>query len=433
MTTANDQRSAGVADESFAPLSPEKVYELVAPGALARTNKNILIYLHIPFCTSKCHFCDWVVGYSTADLVDKGDLQSRYVDALCRQIAEYAPMIRDLGYTVTNIYWGGGTPTRLSPEYMARIFDTLASHLDLSKVLEHTAECSPETVTPEHLRVLVERGLNRVSTGAQSYDPAVLRKMGRAHGTDQIELATQHFRAAGLQNFNIDLITGYPDQSHEVSLASVLRAIETDVPHVSLYMFRDVSEDLVASRQSKAGDRLQTSKNERASTYYAAKAMFEAAGYEEYIVGYFAKAPRFYFDSEDFYFSLRGDYFGFGAGAGGVLGRCALKSGDLSRYGNSKIRAFIDEPLLLHAGPMGHMPDVLYTDGYFKAFATKAGINHSRWLDQFGFSLSRLREERPGVDRWFSERIEGGAVFVETTNGLNLSPQTWINTMMWRR
>jgi coproporphyrinogen III oxidase-like Fe-S oxidoreductase len=432
-TAPSDRVQRGSANNPFTLASPERVFELVASGARARSNKNLLVYIHVPFCTSKCHFCDWVVGYATADLVDRGELQSRYVESLCAQIAAYAPVLRDLGYTVTNIYWGGGTPTRLSPQYMARIFDTLAEHLDLTGVVEHTAECSPETVTREHLDVLVARKLNRVSTGAQSFDPAILRKMGRAHGPEQIRSAMQSFRDAGLQNFNIDLITGFPDQSNETSLASVREAIDAEVPHVSFYMFRDFAEDLVAIKQAKTGTRSQSSKTERAATYFAAKALFEAAGYEEYIVGYFAREPRFRFDSEDYYFSLRGDYFGFGAGAGGVLGRHALKSGVPSRYGNSNVREFAAEPLPLYAGAMDRMPDVLYTDGYFKAFATKTGINFDRWYDQFGFSFHRFRDERPGIARWFAERILQGAEFVEDSEGIKLTPDTWIETMMWRR
>ena len=105
-------------------LGPDQILRLVGPGSRARRNKHLLVYLHVPFCSSKCHFCDWVVGYKTADLVNTGELRTRYVDALCAQIAEYGPALEGLGYRVTNIYWGGGTPTRLTPDQMGRIADS---------------------------------------------------------------------------------------------------------------------------------------------------------------------------------------------------------------------------------------------------------------------------------------------------------------------
>ncbi len=432
------RRVAGIMERSARPstpglLSPAQLRRLVEPGAKARINKSLLVYIHVPFCSSKCHFCDWVVGYNKADLVNTGELRARYVDALCRQISAYAPALEEMGYQVTNIYWGGGTPTRLTPAQMAHIYDTLAQIIDLSKVVEHTAECSPETVTPEHLQTLVERGLNRVSAGAQSFDLAILRRMGRAHSTDHINKAIQRFKEAGIKNFNLDLITGFPGQSAGSSLDSIARTVDAGVPHVSLYMFREFADELISVKQVEAGHATQRSRSERSASYWEAKALLEKSNYQEYVVGYFAKAPEFRFDSEDYYFSLRGDYFGFGAGAGSVLGRCVLKSGEAKRYGDSHVRDFIDDPCSMMAGPAAHMPDVLYTDGYFKAFATPEGVRFDRWFDQFGFDFRTFRDHRPSIHKWFEEQEQYGAVFEETSKGIALSAETWINTMIWRR
>jgi len=414
-------------------VSPAGLMKLVEPGARARRNKNLLIYLHVPFCSSKCHFCDWVVGYSTADLVNTGELRTRYVNALCAQIATYAPMLDDLGYTVTNIYWGGGTPTRLSAAQMAQIYDTLAQRLDLSKVVEHTAECSPETVSPEHLEALVKRGLNRASAGAQSFDTQILRRMGRAHSSDQVVRAVQRFKDAGLENFNLDLITGFPGQSAQSSLDSIQKAIDSGVPHLSLYMFREFASNLITVKQMGSGFVAQRSETERALSYWEGKQLLEKQGYQEYVVGYFAKSPETQFNSEDYYFGLRGDFFGFGAGAASLLGRCVIKSGDADRYGNSNVRSYIDDPLSMIAGPTPSMPTALCTDGFFKAFATREGINFERWEDQFGFDFNRFRRSRPAIDNWFSEREEKGAVFTKTATNIALTPETWISTMIWRR
>jgi coproporphyrinogen III oxidase-like Fe-S oxidoreductase len=438
MNPANNAATAPAIAPATAPLpshlyDPARLRELIAPGVAARQNKNLLLYIHVPFCSSKCHFCDWVVGYSKADLLDTGELRARYVDALCEQIGAYAPMLSEMGYTATNLYWGGGTPTRLTPEQMARIHDTLAAHLDLSTLVEYTAECSPETVTPDHLKVLRERGLNRISAGAQSFDPKIVRRMGRAHAPEQIGGAIGHFRDAGLDNFNLDLIVGFPGQGRDSVLDSIRTALELGVPHLSLYMFREFSSGLVVVRQTQAGSVEQDPVEVRSATYFAAKAMLEQAGYHEYVVGYFAKTPAHEFLSEDYYFGLRGDYFGFGAGAASLLGHCAIKYGEADRYGNANVRGFIDNPTLLSASPLKRMGDQVYTDGHFKAFATREGIDFARWKDQFGFDFRSLRAARPGLQRWFAERERHGAVFVEDDTGLRLSDDTLIPTMIWRR
>ncbi len=413
--------------------TPESVVKLITPGARARRNKTLLLYIHVPFCSSKCHFCDWVVGIDTADLIDTGNLRASYVDALCKQIEYYGPVISSLGYTATNLYWGGGTPTRLTPEQITRVHQTLARVVDLSHVAEHTAECSPETVTADHLEAFTRAGLNRISAGAQSFDPQILRRMGRAHSADQIGEAMRLFRSAGIKNFNLDLITGFPEQSADSSIDSIQRAIDDGVPHLSLYMFREFAEELVSVQQVKRGHREQRSREERAAGYYAAKQRLEAAGYEEYVVGYFAKAPEFRFDGEDYYFAIRGDSFGFGAGGNSLIGRCFLKTGNPSRYGDANVRAFIADPLAMFAVPTAVMPPPFYTVGTFKAFATRDGIRFDRFEDQFGIDFRALRDRMPKLREWFSEREREGAVFVETADRIALSPETWVPTMMFRQ
>jgi oxygen-independent coproporphyrinogen-3 oxidase len=334
---------------------------------------------------------------------------------------------------VTNLYWGGGTPTRLTPEQITRVHQTLSRVVDLSHVVEHTAECSPETVTADHLEAFTRAGLNRISVGAQSFDPQILRRMGRAHSTEQISEAMRLFRNAGIKNFNLDLITGFPEQSADSSIDSIQRAIDEQVPHLSLYMFREFAEELVSVRQVTRGHREQRSREERAAGYYAAKQALEAAGYDEYVVGYFAKRPEFRFDGEDYYFALRGDSFGFGAGGNSLIGRCFLKTGNPSRYGDAQIRSFIADPLAMHAFPLAVLPPSFYTIGTFKAFATRDGLRFDRFEDQFGMDFHALRDRMPKLREWFSEREREGAVFVETADHIALSRETWVSTMMFRQ
>jgi oxygen-independent coproporphyrinogen-3 oxidase len=392
----------------------------------------LLVYLHVPFCSAKCHFCDWVVGYDKAELLDARNLRDSYVEALCQQIATYGAAIAAFGYQVTNVYWGGGTPTRLSAGHLAEIHAAMADAFDLSTVLEHTAECSPETLTVEHLEQWCASGLNRLSIGVQSFDDTVLRRMGRPHSAETAECAIERARAVGVQNLNIDLIVGFPEQDRDSVLASVRRAIALDVPHLSVYMFREFATGLVAARQVQAGWRRQSSRTDRVATYWAAKSLLEEAGYHEYMVGYFAREPRFEFDGEKYYFGLVGDYFGFGAGASSTIGRCALRSGEASRYGAAQVRPYLDNPLAMNGSPLGSLPDEVYLQSYFKAFAQPEGIRFERWLDQFGFPFHELTAGRPRIRQWFSEIEEAGGRFVETSDGIALSDDTRWDVMLWR-
>jgi putative oxygen-independent coproporphyrinogen III oxidase len=414
-------------------LGEDAVMAMITPGARARQSRRLLVYVHVPFCASKCHFCDWVVGYDKDELLDRGSLRERYVDALCTQIRSYGTGLSRLGYVVTNVYWGGGTPTRLTPEQLRQIQRVLRKTFDLSEVGEYTAECSPETLTERHLEELLEGGLNRISIGVQSFDDSVLRRMGRAHDARGAFDAIELVRRAGLPNYNIDLITGFPEQSAESVLDSVRHAIELVVPHISLYMFREFAEDLVAVRQVRSSKRRQATREERAAVYMHAKALLESAGYDEYMVGYYAREPRFRFDGESYYFGMAGDFVGFGAGASSTLGRCALRSGEPSRYGNADVRRFIEQPLALAAAPLALIPDDVFTSVTFKAFATPGGIRFARWLDHFGFSFTSFRDSRPGIRKWFHEQEQRGARFIETEHGIALTPETRAKTMIWRQ
>src|SRR5882672_5737328 len=116
-------------------------------GADPAGPRDLMLYLHIPFCSSKCHFCDFVADLEVPDLLSGAQIRGRYVDALCRQISGYAPRVAELGYRVRLVYWGGGTPSRLTPDELGRITDTLAASFDLGGVLEHSFESSPETLS----------------------------------------------------------------------------------------------------------------------------------------------------------------------------------------------------------------------------------------------------------------------------------------------
>jgi oxygen-independent coproporphyrinogen-3 oxidase len=405
-------------------ISADEAVALISPGARARRSKRLLLYVHVPFCSSKCHFCDWVQGVRTADLIDAGELRSAYVDAVSTQIRWYAEPLRALGYQPTNVYWGGGTPTRLSANEIGAIAGALSTSFDLSAVEEHTVESSPETLTDEKLDALKRAGATRISVGVQSFDDAILHRMGRSHDAALAEAAIRRIQEGGVSRFNIDLITSFPDQSVDSVERSIDRAIELEVPHISLYPFRHV-EALVAVRQANAGHRIALDAPERTRIYLTAKKRLERAGYEEYITNYFARAPEHHFDSEAYYFGLYGDFIGFGAGALSHLGRCMLKRGlDVRREGAVDVHGFIARPTDFEMGAKAEAaPPRVFIDFIVQLFMMPEGVDYARWHDHFGFEFQRIRAH-PVVRALFDRYALAGAVLVEDAQGIRIRADT---------
>jgi len=134
--------------------------------------RSLAIYLHVPFCASKCHFCDWVVDVPVARLRSTEDDRRGYVDALCRQIRYYGPLLTGLGYRPAVMYWGGGTPTRLNPSEMRAIAAAIDDGFDRSELVQWSMETTPNDLTADKLVAMRELGVNRVSVGAQSSIPS---------------------------------------------------------------------------------------------------------------------------------------------------------------------------------------------------------------------------------------------------------------------
>lgn len=399
-----------------------EVLEAVGEAARTRRHKGLLVYVHVPFCSSKCHFCDWVTRYPTPDLTATGDLQTEYVRALCQQIHWYGPRLRELGYVVTNVYWGGGTPTRLHARHLAAVAEALASALDIARVQEYTVECSPETLTLDKLEVLLDRGVNRISIGVQSFDQQVLHRMGRAHDVAGARRAIALVQSMGIENLNIDLITGFADQGMDSSVASVQEAIGLGIPHLSVYLFRSFDASLVSVKQVVQGFR-SLDVEHAAECLDAARRTLAAAGYEQYAIASYAREPRFHFDADEHYYTHRGDYIGFGAGAESFLGRHSILQA--TPGGAIDVRDYVADPLSMGVvRPAGQ----LATSGaayirLLQALSTRTGIVYDLWEDHLGIGAAALRHSPPLVR--LLRRIEAaGGRIVETDDGLRLDPDT---------
>ncbi len=263
------------------------------------------IYISVPFCRSKCSFCNFASGVFSRELFD------RYVDRVTADIARAESAEAD------SIYLGGGTPSVLAPDQLQRLFAAVRGKFTVLPDAEITVECAPGTLTPEIIAALVACGVNRVSLGVQSFVDEEARSVGRLH-TRAITLADlAHLRAAGISNISVDLIAGLPHQTPESWRASLTEVIGTGVPHVSVYML-EVDEDSRLGRELMAGGQryhahFVPDDDTTADLYQQACDTLNGAGVAQYEVSNFARAGCE--SKHNLKYWLRLPYLGFGVDA----------------------------------------------------------------------------------------------------------------------
>ena len=190
--------------------------------------RSLGIYLHIPFCESKCRYCDF---YSMPHR--SADLKAAYVEALCRDLVRRAADCAD--YTVDTVYFGGGTPTSLAPADLARVLQTVVDHYRVTPNAEITTECNPGTVNAAGLRTLRAAGFNRLSIGLQSAHPNELKELGRLHDFRTFETVWNDARQVGFSNLSADVMFGIPHQTPRSFLQTLELVCALSPDHLSAY------------------------------------------------------------------------------------------------------------------------------------------------------------------------------------------------------
>lgn len=190
--------------------------------------KKLGIYLHIPFCGSKCHYCDFCSFPNQSE-----NTMQAYCDAMRAQMERYAPLAAD--YAVDTVYFGGGTPTALPSELLCSLLDSVKQLFCVADDAEITAECNPATANAEYFAAMRKAGFNRLSIGAQSMHESELRLLGRAHTVVDFRTTVELARAAGFENISADLMYGIPDQTRQSLAESVGALCEIGVEHISAY------------------------------------------------------------------------------------------------------------------------------------------------------------------------------------------------------
>ncbi len=234
------------------------------------------LYLHVPFCATKCRYCAF---YST---LGKTDRMSAYVAAVLAEVQPWADRLAP-----QTIFFGGGTPSLLPAPLFRQLCAGLPPHPDL---LEWTVECNPATVTPEKIAAFQEAGVNRISLGVQALDDALLETLGRIHTADTAVATYRELRAAGFDNLNIDLMFGLPGQTLVQWRDTLHRAIELQPEHFSTYCL-SFEEDTEFWKLFQAGH-LRHNSDQELAMYELAIDTLAAAGYRQYEISNFAKPGR---------------------------------------------------------------------------------------------------------------------------------------------
>ena len=234
------------------------------------------LYIHIPFCSSRCVYCGF---YSTTGL----ELRERYVDAVCKEIE-----LRRSNNPIRTIYLGGGTPSQLSTEQLKRILDSAYIYNKVENDAEVTIEMNPDDVNRETAEALRKLAVNRISMGAQTFDNERLKFLHRRHDASQVKGAVETLRQAGFRNISIDLMYGFPNQTLDEWKTDIEKALELDVEHISTYCLM-YEEGTALYKLLEQGKVAEIDEELEREMYYTLINRLESAGYEHYELSNFAR------------------------------------------------------------------------------------------------------------------------------------------------
>ncbi len=260
------------------------------------------LYIHIPFCRSRCSYCDFATGIYQSELAD------RYVRALIDEIMTS----RTAGARVDTVYFGGGTPSLLTPGQLERILATLHRQFDIDSDSEVTVEMNPGTLNPDQLRAFRELGVNRASFGAQTFDDAELAKLGRSHSSADTLKTFHELRAAGYDNVSFDLIAGLPGQTLSGWQRNIEQSLALEPEHLSFYLL-EVHSGTPLADHIRRGLQPVPDEDLAAVMYEWMIERAVAAGYEHYEISNLSK-PGFHSRHNTKYWT-GAPYFGFGCSA----------------------------------------------------------------------------------------------------------------------
>ena len=294
----------------------------MAKAASAGEAKPLGIYVHIPFCRSKCEYCDF---YSLGG-GRNSELMRDYLSGLLQHIREAAA--RAPGYIVDTIYFGGGTPSFYGVSNCKRILAEIQRRFHVAREAEITLEANPDSVTPRGMHALVRAGFNRISIGVQSDSDEHLRALGRPHNWEQARLAVENAKIAGFENISIDLMYGLPNQTREGWAQTLRSALSLQTQHISCYGLK-VEEGTPLYEYRDCVN--LPDDDTQADMYLYAVSTLAAYGYQQYEISNFALEG--YASRHNLKYWLGGEYLSFGpSAASDFAGKRYTYRADLQTY-----------------------------------------------------------------------------------------------------
>ena len=326
-------------------------------------------YVHIPFCTQICYYCDFSKVFIKNQPVDA------YLEHLIQETRSY-----EIGKLRT-LYIGGGTPTALSAQQLAYLLTELPKFMDLSEVEEFTIEANPGDLDPDKIAVLKDSQVNRVSLGVQTFDNKMLKKIGRSHQEQDIYDNIRYLKQAGFDNISIDLIYALPGQTMDQVKENVAKAIDLDIPHMSLYSLILENHTVFMNRMRRGKLPLPKEELEAEMFEYIIEEL-EKAGFEHYEISNFSK-PGFESRHNLVYWD-NAEYYGLGAGASGYVDGIRYKNHGPIRHYLEAVEAgkarITEEHLTLEE----KMEEEL-----FLGLRKKTGVSKARFEEKFGVSFDQ--------------------------------------------
>lgn len=261
------------------------------------------IYIHIPFCKTRCAYCDF---YSTTH----EEWKRQYVDAVCKELVQRKDYLK--GETVDTIYMGGGTPSQLSIAQLNALFATIEAHFPLSKHPEITIEVNPDDVSDSYAEGLKQTPVNRISMGIQTFDDVTLRILNRRHTEQIARMATMRLREKGFQNISIDLMYGLPGETIEQWGNDLQQAIALNVEHISAYHIT-YEEGTPLYRRLQAGEVSEVSEEHSLMCFNTLIDTLQQAGFQHYEISNFCKPGKHSRHNSSYWQGI--PYLGCGAAA----------------------------------------------------------------------------------------------------------------------
>jgi oxygen-independent coproporphyrinogen-3 oxidase len=327
------------------------------------------LYLHIPFCSHICNYCNFNRGLFDADV------KRQYVDALTVEIARAGDRAQ-----ADTIFFGGGTPSLLEPDEVGRLIEACRSAFDVAADAEITLETNPETVTVERMRAFGEIGVNRISLGVQSLHDAELMRLGRLHGAARARAAVADIREAGVENLSLDLMLWLPQQTPADWRATVEGLIALEPEHASLYILElypnaPLREEMARSKWSLAPD------DDAADMYLWALDRLDRAGYSQYEISNVARPGRL--SRHNLKYWQDGAWLGFGCGAHSTRGASRWKNVASTQEYLSRVAAGES----VHVEPRERSLEEQIGDALFTGLRLADGVDFDRVGRRYGVDL----------------------------------------------